>query len=236
MDKWHEAASGCIENGKRLLEDADFIEVGDRSSTAFALAVVAQEEFAKAFLFHLIGTKSLPANPLVLRIAKDHSCKQLLGLVMDYVNPDTDDFAATLKLVFDDRAAGRLRRDVADALNILRHEKVGRWKSKTWFWNEDPLYDPSAKSVADGSIDREKQDSLYVRVGSDGRIVSTPACVQPKAARDAIGRAHRFGQLMSDVLAADPGALVDYDRIKDVFEHLFADLDAANGEGVNRTV
>jgi hypothetical protein len=57
---------------------------------------------------------------------------------------------------------------------------------------EDPLRDLDAKSLADGSIDREKQDSLYVRVGCDGNILITPACVQLEGARDAIGRARRF--------------------------------------------
>lgn len=227
MDKWKEAANTCLKNGKQLLDDADFLGADSRPSTVFALAVIAQEEFAKGFLFHLISEGALPAAPLVLRIARDHTCKQLMMLVMDYLNPDFEDFLANLKSVFEDRAAERFRRDVADAMNILRHEKVERWKSKNWFWAEEPTYDPTAKSMADGSFDREKQDALYVRVGGDGSLASTPASVRPEVAREAFERAGRLGRLVDQVLKGDISGLIDYERVKEAIGALFADLAVA---------
>jgi len=135
-------------------------------------------------------------------------------LVMDYLNLDFEEFLTNLKFVFEDRAADRFRRDVADAMNILRHEKVERWKSKNWFWAEEPTYHATAKSVADGSFDREKQDALYIRVGGDGSVACTPASVAPEVARAAFERAGRLGQLVDQVLKGDVGGLIDYDRVK----------------------
>ena len=75
--------SATIENGKRLLEDAKFLFEWDRFPTALALAVLAQEEFAKAFLLQLVADGALPWVREV-RMAR-HECKQLLGLVMEWL-------------------------------------------------------------------------------------------------------------------------------------------------------
>jgi AbiV family abortive infection protein len=50
----------CIDNGKKLLDDAKLMFDWDRFSTALALAVLAQEEFAKAFLLQLVVDDALP--------------------------------------------------------------------------------------------------------------------------------------------------------------------------------
>jgi hypothetical protein len=47
------AMSACVENGQRLHQDAEWLGT-DRSATAVALCILAQEEFAKAFLLHLV--------------------------------------------------------------------------------------------------------------------------------------------------------------------------------------
>jgi AbiV family abortive infection protein len=255
MDKWNGAANACLKNGEQLLDDADWLCIAERPGSAFALAVIAQEEFAKAFLFHLIGEGILPAIPLVLRMAKDHTCKQLLGLVMEHIHPDTDEFLRRMDEWQKKRAEhssllGTLqntesedqRREiwnrinevnksinafpaaVADAIDILRWEKVGRWQSKAWIWAEEPEYDALAKGVAEGSIDREKQDGLYVRIGRDGSVVTTPTSVRPEAAQEALERARRFGQLARQLLADDTGGLLDYGRIKEALNALFVSL------------
>ena len=45
----------CVENGARLLEDAQYLSDMERYPTAYALLIVAQEEFSKAFMLYLIG-------------------------------------------------------------------------------------------------------------------------------------------------------------------------------------
>ena len=44
----------CIENGERLLLDAQMLEFSKPPSTTIALIMIAQEEFAKAFLLTLV--------------------------------------------------------------------------------------------------------------------------------------------------------------------------------------
>jgi AbiV family abortive infection protein len=50
----------AIQNGNRLLQDAKLLFDWDRFSTAFALSILAQEEFAKAFLLRLVMDDALP--------------------------------------------------------------------------------------------------------------------------------------------------------------------------------
>jgi AbiV family abortive infection protein len=72
-------------NGRQLLEDAKFLIDMDRCSTAFCLAVLAQEEFAKAFLLQLVDEGALPWLPEVQRTMVRHQCKHLLALVMEWL-------------------------------------------------------------------------------------------------------------------------------------------------------
>lgn len=256
MNKWRDAAEACLKNGERLLDDVDWLCTAERPGSAFALAVIAREEFAKAFLFCLIGEGVLPAIPLVLRMSKDHTCKQLLGLLMEHINPDTEEFIRRMdewqkkraehskllaalkdtqnqhqqKKIWDrvheiNESIDAFPAAVADAINILRHEKVGRWQSTHWGWAEEPDYDRVARSVAEGSLDREKQDGLYVRIGRDGSVASTPSTTRPQTATEALDRARRFAGLARQLLAGDAGGLFQYERIREAVKTLFASLE-----------
>ena len=57
-DKYQRSIQACIENGRRLLEDAEW--TSNRASTGLALAMLAQEECAKAFLLALVRDEILP--------------------------------------------------------------------------------------------------------------------------------------------------------------------------------
>src|SRR5258707_8407802 len=83
--------SACAENGRQLLEDAKFLFDFDRSSTALALSVLAQEEFAKAFLLQLVVDDALPWLPEVQRSMAKHQCKHLLAIVMEWLPPSYGD-------------------------------------------------------------------------------------------------------------------------------------------------
>jgi AbiV family abortive infection protein len=74
-----------VSNGKQLLADAKFLFDFDRYSTAFSLAVLAQEEFAKAFLLQLVEDDALPWVPEVQRTMTRHQCKHLLAIVMEWL-------------------------------------------------------------------------------------------------------------------------------------------------------
>jgi hypothetical protein len=66
------------------------------------------------------------------RALQDHKCKQLTYVVMDYLAPDFDEFVTRSNAVVVHRQLPTMPAKVADALNILRHEKIGRWISNSW--------------------------------------------------------------------------------------------------------
>lgn len=248
------AATACLSNGERLIEDARWLP-DDRPATKFALATIAQEKFAKAFLLFLASRDVLVWNRLISRAARDHASKQLLGLVMNHINPTWDDFEkrvtawreeheewerlfAQCKAAVDrnerDRAWSQLQefeeqhrdlpRAVADAVNILRHEKIGKWKSSTWFWDQEPVYDAMAKSLADGDRDKEKQDALYVRLGVNGGLAKTPNEVEAEDAARALEMAERFCDLIEGLLSGKNVNSVEFEKIESVFKVLFSSL------------
>src|SRR5258705_1103689 len=89
---WTTAISACIENGRRLLYDAE----GVSSPSALALAILAQEEFAKAYLLKLVNEGVIPLCDEVLRACRDHRCKHLIGLVMAHLYTAPDDWLSRI--------------------------------------------------------------------------------------------------------------------------------------------
>src|SRR5947209_5565451 len=77
--------AACVANGIKLLGDAKYLFDWDRFSTALALAVLAQEEFAKAFILRLVSDNALPWIPEVRISVARHHCKHLLALVMEWL-------------------------------------------------------------------------------------------------------------------------------------------------------
>jgi AbiV family abortive infection protein len=206
----------CIANGKALLDDADNLFAYDRFSTALALGVLAQEEFAKAFLLQLVADDALPWLPEVRRSINRHECKHLLAIIMDWLPAwdwEKDDWyerheerrrqykqiAANYEegritaREFLDRAdehenAIRFPENVAAAINIYRHEKIEKLR------NGDPLRDDSwakgeARKAADGRLDARKQSALYVDVDRNGAVSDHPGRVTKADAEKEITRA-----------------------------------------------
>ncbi len=67
-----------------------FEMLSTETPTSLALAVIAEEEFAKGFLLYLVGTETMPWNSAIWRASRDHKCKHLLSMLMDYADPDFD--------------------------------------------------------------------------------------------------------------------------------------------------
>jgi hypothetical protein len=74
--KAHLTASikACISNGDRLLADGMTLEFEKPAATKLFLAMIAQEEFAKAFLLFMVYEDVLPWSKSLLRTMNDHSC------------------------------------------------------------------------------------------------------------------------------------------------------------------
>lgn len=191
--------------------------------SAYALSILAQEEFAKAFLLHLIGEHVIPWNTEVQRSLRDHSCKHLLVLIMDWLQPPIEEFLAKLKEPFNKQEEPSFPSHVASALNIYRHEKIRRWKSQNWCWLEDPDYDSGAQKVGDGHVDRLKQDALYVRISKTGEIASLPSTVPNDEVEKEFEKAKRLGDLVGRLNEGEITMSGEYETLKATIKILFAE-------------
>ena len=213
----------CLTNGDRILSDALMLEFSDPPATAYALAIISQEEFAKAFLLALVYKELIDWNNFILRASRDHSCKQLLILVMDYINPDDDEWDKRMQKTVEGETIDRtLPPHVSDAINIFRHEKIGRWQSKNWFWENFPKYDLQAKRISEGLVDRKKQDQFYIDLSRDGSVITKTQITSDEfyIERD---RAERLARLVKGVIEDEVGPYIGYKKIADIFNLLFND-------------
>lgn len=214
--KIEEAARVALANGRRLIDDADYLIYGEPPTTASFLASIAQEEVAKSFLLALSARLGMDWTPYLARAARDHSCKQLFCIVMDYLSPDTDAFLRQCKAYHEP-----LPEPVIHAIEILRHEKIRRWESRRWVWAEDPAWNLDVLAVAEGQVDRLKQDALYVRLHPDGRIASIPQSAARSSVERETERARRFGRLVESVLDGEPNPALYFADVEEVFRVLF---------------
>lgn len=214
--------SSCLGNGSRLIEETYDLEFREPSATRLYLAMIAQEEFAKAFMLLLVRDEVVPFSAPILRAMNDHACKQLVGLIMDYVIMHWDAIDDLKAMIAEDSEMGeKFPADVGSALELLRYEKIGRWEGKNWCWDVDPNYERTALGIAEGKQDRRKQDALYVRIAKDGRVASLPDQFTEQHAKVEIEKANRYGQL---VAAATEGEshTYRYEKAISAFKMLFA--------------
>lgn len=191
--KFGKTVRTCIKNGDRLLEDAKYLFDFESYASAYVLAKLAQEEFAKSFLLKLVEARSLKWTKEVRRSLNHHISKQLMGIILEYLNPNIDEF---LKMVKDNSLLKRPAK-VSDAMNIYVHEILGRWESQNWSWAEDPEYDKEAKSIYKGKEDRLKQNSIYIKIAKDGQVINSPTEFKQENAEKEIEKAERYGQLVN---------------------------------------
>jgi len=217
--KYGAAIQGCVRNAKRLFLDMrDLFELG-RFEASFQFAILTQEECAKAFLLALINEGILPWTPQVERAMKDHHCKHLVGIVMWWLNPSHEANCERSRLMFIDWKPAELPPEVADAINLLRFEKIGRWISQSWDWSEPPEWNPQARKVAGGKIERTKQRAVYTHVGEDGSYQ-----VPRVTAEDAEAEYRRAEQMLE---IADGRLVMSFQEhlaVKEAMRVIFADL------------
>lgn len=212
------SSSVCLKNAQRLLAEAQLLEFEKPPATRNFLSIIAQEECAKGFLLYLISIKAISWNKLILRATRDHICKQLVGVVMDFLTPDDDQFFKRLQamniLDFPNK--------VADAIDILRYEKIGRWESSTWVWDEDPKYDETPLLIAEGKRDKEKQQSLYVEISKTGDAVSTPYNVTDQQADYEYEKGMRFERFLGRLVKGENPNDSDFKNVTKSFKSLFS--------------
>lgn len=218
------AVKASIDNGYRLLEETDDLEFRSPPATRYFMAMIAQEEFAKAFLLYLVKERIAPFNAGVRRALNDHSCKQLTGMIMDYMIMHWDEIEELQAAIRSDYEHGdRLPNEVGSALEILCYEKIENWTGRNWVWGEAPAYDQNALRVAEGSKDRRKQDALYVRIGRTGQVASTPGTITDSETEAEISRAGRYGQFAQSIDGRRSGSFDQrrFDRVMAALAELF---------------
>jgi AbiV family abortive infection protein len=202
------AIQTAIENTDRLLDDAELLLDSERYPSAYALAVLAQEEYAKAFLLCLVVDKALHWDRNVQRAIRDHTCKQLLGILIEYLNIEDLVYARP-------GYPASLPTKVNDALHIFVHEKIARRRTDEWLLEDDKIkLDPYARGIADGKLDRQKQNALYTRLGFTGVVIATPVTCTKDAAAKEFERAQRVKEFFRrDLTEPWTRGLFEYEKV-----------------------
>jgi AbiV family abortive infection protein len=221
------AIKASLDNAERLLSDAEWLSLESSAPTVYALSILAQEEFAKAFILHLGSLGCIPWDSETRRMLRDHSCKQLFTLILDFLEPELDAFLERVQ----QRLAslkGEIRNPIfpphiADAINIIRHEKASKYGGRNdWIDEDDPPCDQTARRVADGYVDKMKQDALYVNIGKAGSVISSPLRITSEIAGVELGKTNRLrGSLYyKDGKVVGPSGS-DFEKISETFKVVF---------------
>jgi len=220
-DRFEKAIDACIKNGRRLLEDSEYLKDYDRLATSKALAIFAQEEFAKAYILRLVQEEAIPWYDEVLRATRDHNCKHLMAILMEYLFTPWDVSSLERdKKIKDKFPDFKLPRKVADALDIFCHEKVSRWRSSSWVWAEDPKYDNEVKKVWKGKIDKTKQNALYVSIGKDGNVTNDPLCDN-----EDVNKYIDYAKILEEVATgSDCFAFTEKEYVKSILKQIFDEI------------
>ncbi len=161
----------CLANGDRLMDDAIQLEFREEGGTRLAICMLAQEEYAKAFLLYLVREELVPWDADLWRVMRNHTCKHLIAVILEYIDPKwetVEELQAIIRAEYDLNGAFPPR--VRTALNILYFDKIRRGYSVL----EELDHEQDIVEIASGERDREKQDSFYVDVDKSCRIKSTP--------------------------------------------------------------
>lgn len=215
------SAEMCCKNANRLLDEAQLLEYEKPLATHYYLSMIAQEEAAKGFILYLVAIEVLPWSNFLWRATRDHGCKQLVGIVLDYIS-DMDSFLRWQKFCYSKNRSIELPSNVKDAIFILCHEKIGRWESQWWVWEDDPEYDEATLRIFHGERDKGKQRSLYVGLNKAGQISSTPNEINSAHAINEYERARRFVSCVEELLGNGPKYACDLDQVEQYIRAVFA--------------
>lgn len=159
----------CRNNGDRLLEDAKHLYDFDRYASAYGIAKLAQEEYAKGFILKLVDSGALNWSNEVQKSLNHHVAKQVVSIILDFLNPSYEEFSRMIK----EQKLLEKPQKVLDAVSIYVYEILKRWESSNWRWVEDPIYDKEAKSVFNKKEEKMKHDAFYVKILRDGRAIDS---------------------------------------------------------------
>lgn len=209
--------NACLLNAERLMEDAGQFEFEERGSMRLAISMLAQEEYAKAFILYLVREGLVPWDNDLLRVIRNHACKHLVAIVIEYLGPEwetMDELRAILDAEYD--LDGRFPPRVSSALNILYHEKIRRGG---FFDNED--YEPDVTAIAFGERDKIKQDAIYIDLDKSCRVRNAPMDVTKEEAQVEYKRAERYGTIVRGVIRPDGYEGLQLQKLKEALKIVF---------------
>lgn len=209
-----QAMSACVESGNQLLEDAEWL--GTERPASVALCILAQEEFAKAFLLYMICEGIVPWTPKVRKSLRNHKHKHLLGVIMDWLSPSDDEFFDRIERKPEHVT---LPAHVTDAMKIF----VEDTQPHGHITYPPAPSDPVAKGIVQGDRDRRKQDSLYVQMSEDGDVISVPTQVKPEIAEVELDRTKRLGDLVKPLRKGSLGPDLNYRLVAEAMSFLLLD-------------
>lgn len=212
-DNFKNGIVASLENGDRLHEDAKSMLDWERFPTCYALAVLAQEEYAKALLLSLVVSGAIPWSADIRRIIHDHVCKQLVAVILDYLSPDIDEFLRRHDLSQIGKPCPIFPSDVLDAIHVICHERIPRERDRLWLDPSERPLDQKVKAIADGKLDRRKQRAIYIEIGRTGEVCSHPSSFSAKDAKAEVERSERIGHQLHPYNRA-PGLPDDLDSEK----------------------
>ena len=213
--EFQNALKAVVANAARLYEDAKTMEEWDRFPTSYALAVLAQEEYGKAFIVHLVADQKVPWTRELEKATRSHLCKQLVAWVLEYVN--RKDFLELMEEPDRFRGASSLPPHVFNAIEIVVYEHVRGWPRADWV--EGSKIDPVANRIARGVLDREKQTGLYVQLGPEGPVRRGPDMISRERCHEELSRAERVSNAfyLRDG-KVHPAASFDWPKIVALFQ------------------
>jgi len=210
------AIKACEENGERLCYDA---EACWNSPAGLALAILAQEEFAKAFMLNLVNEDIIPWTSGVKWSIRNHECKHLFVLIMEYLTTIDEQPSEWLKRLKSDERV-EIPSHIRDAINIYRHELVRRKgeRDTKWKWQEKEYYHKIPKRIGiDRAVDIKKQYSLYVEISDTGDVVNVPNATEKDVEKE-LERAREIRGIASGQVF---NAMSCYDKIRDLLNWVF---------------
>ena len=134
--------------------------------------MLAQEEFAKAFVLALVRDGLLPWTEEVRRSLRVHECKHLVTIIMEWLLA-VNELRSSQSL---DELYGEMSPCIAtgcgDSDEYYRHEMIERIGGRNPEHYAE--WGGAARKAAKGKRDRKKQAALYVDIRNDGGVASEP--------------------------------------------------------------
>lgn len=207
----------CLANADQLMEDAQALEFREPAGTRLAICMLAQEEYAKAFILYMVREGLLPWDTDLLRVIRIHACKHLVAIVMEYIDPQwetLEELQGILNAEYD--LDGRFPARVSSALNILYHEKIRRGE-----FLDDEDYERDVAGIARGERDKFKQSALYVDVDKSGRVRSSPLDIKLDESQAEYDRAQRYRSTIQSLLRVDAHEGLQLQKLKEAMKIVF---------------